>query len=183
MCKFCNIVFCYYCGKKFESDKLNNCVKCKKSLTLIELNNDLNQIVKNLKIRCLNNIPNEENSCKEILLFRNLIDHFNKCRYSKGFAKCMGCNKEGTYEEIISHTYKCNEVILKCGICSEKIKKKFLESHEKKCQEMIINCPICSLDCKTAGFEEHKTKDFCLLKKIEDIKEEFHSKIKQRFLL
>lgn len=175
MCSSCNTVYCYYCSKKYTADKINKCPKCKKSLNLLKLNNELNETLKNLKIRCLNNVQNDENTCKEILNWSDLLDHFTTCNYSKGYAKCMGCEKEGLYEEIITHTYLCEEVILKCPICSEKIKKKFYDSHEKKCQETVIQCSVCYLDCKAVNFEEHKSKDLCLVRKIEEMQKEFHS--------
>jgi len=126
----------------------------------------------------LNSSQDEENSCKEILHLEDLYEHFNKCKFSKRYAKCMGCNKEGLYEEIINHTYYCNEIIVKCNFCNEKIKKKFYEVHKKKCQENTIKCPVCSIDCKLKNFEYHKNKGECQInKKIDDIKTEYDSKI------
>lgn len=173
ICKSCNITYCYYCSKDIEVKKKANCNKCGNDLILENPDKELENLLRSLKVRCLNyNISNEE-SCKQILNIENLMEHFVRCKFSRGYAKCLGCNIEGLYDEILIHSQTCGDIIKKCGICEEKIKNKFFEEHEKICLSRITKCEICLKEVTYREIKEHEMSKECFLNKFKNMEDKY----------
>jgi hypothetical protein len=118
-----------------------------------------------------------------ILNLENLMEHFLRCKFSRGYAKCLGCNMEGLYDEILIHSQTCENIVKKCTVCGEKLRNKFFEEHEKKCLDQKIICKYCDKEFTNKEIKEHEMSKECLYNMIMDIEEKNHSKDFIYFLL
>ncbi len=104
------------------------------------------------------------------------MDHFLRCKFSRGYAKCLGCNIEGLYDEILIHSQTCENITKKCRVCNEKFKNKLFEDHEKKCLDKMIKCKYCEKEYTIKEITEHEMSKDCLYNMILRIEEKNESK-------
>lgn len=152
------------------------CKKCNKELNLEVPDSELENLLKSLKVRCLNYSLADSDSCKQVLNIDKLMEHFVRCSYSRGYAKCLGCNKEGLYDDILLHSQTCEAILRKCEICEERVMNKIFEEHQKKCLEKLVNCEFCEKQMTFKETKEHEMSKECLSNKFLKIEEKFNGK-------
>jgi len=160
MCEECEVLYCGNCSATLllsaKSDQLA-CKNCPEPLVLRPLSKSLERIIDDFHLHC----PSLSEKCSQPILYKNLVNHLEECKYWIGFSKCLGCGLVGRTHAIQEHVWACLFVYFKCEICSNIIKRKDVEVHRENCVKIIPNCEICK----------------ALKSRIEDLEEKLFNKI------
>ncbi len=129
MCIQCDGLYCNLCIKSITNKFGENydCFLCKNKLKLKGLNKKLNQLLNNLILSCPSNFDYEKNClkedkiCRDIVIYRDMIEHLNVCMHMERYVKCTNCSYSGFYTQVFKHLIqmKCNEY-LKMGASKDK---------------------------------------------------------------
>jgi len=121
MCIQCDNLYCNFCIKNITNE-LNNkfkCLSCDKNLRFKQLNKVLFGMFQNLILSCpsnfdyFNNCMILEKKCRDIVIFRDLIEHLNICKHIEKYVQCVNCNYSGLYSQVYTHLIQrqCNEYL------------------------------------------------------------------------
>jgi len=161
MCEECEVLYCGNCSVSLllsaKNDNQLACKNCPEPLILRPLSKSLQRVIDDFHLRC----PCLNENCNQPILYKNIVDHLNECKYWIGFSKCLGCGLIGKTHAIEEHILVCPFVYYKCEICANVVKRKDFEFHREGCIKVIQNCELCKV----------------LKNRIEDMEEKLFNKI------
>jgi len=167
MCEECEVLYCGNCTATLllgsNNDNQISCKNCPEPLILKPLSKSLQRIIDDFHLRC----PSLNDNCSQPILFRDLVDHLDECKYWIGFSKCLGCGLIGKNHAIEDHVLACPFTYFKCDICSNIVKRKETDIHRETCTKIFPNCELCkALKTRMDDLEE---KLFNKINSLEDM--------------
>jgi len=173
-CEDCSLIGCFKCTKNLHNNKAE--FKCKSSGESINqihnfktLEDEFKKNFDNLLISC----PSRESNCKETILYKNLKEHLEKCRFWKGTYSCLGCGKHDILSEMECHVLVCDEITWNCDYCNLPFKRLELGMHMGSCDSKPTQCVKCSQMVQSGAVEKHVSKDECLYQIIMEMKSSY----------
>lgn len=172
MCEECEVLYCGNCAASLLLNCKNNkevvCKNCPELLVLKNLSKSLQRIIDDFHLYC----PSLSEKCSQPILYKDLVDHLDTCKYWIGFSKCLGCGLIGRTHVIEEHILICPFTYFKCGICSNVIKRKDLEIHRENCAKVTLPCEMCkTLKTKVDALEEKLVKKLNSLESLIDFQQ------------
>ena len=156
------------------------CKDCNSNNESITESIAINNIVKNLRIKCAghkkrndsnddvkegitftNNNNVNENGCDWIGFVKDFDNHSRKCLYA--MVMCEYCDKyRGMRKNVGFHYDTCPEYIIDCPLkCDNKIKRKDIDNHlNNTCSNYLLECKNsdCQLKIKRSEYDDHVNK-------------------------
>lgn len=117
-CSSCSKIFCKQCSN------IELCVTCGNRNTV--LNSEFYSQLGEIEIIC----KYEEEGCKEIIPYKNIINHQFFCHYSSSLY-CYYCNKELKMKKAETHHLTCKKMKIKYRNCGFSSKRK---NHDHQCE-------------------------------------------------
>lgn len=143
MCEECEVLYCGNCSSNLylnsKSENLIICRNCPEPLNLKPLSKSLQRALDDFPLNC----PSGNEKCNEPILYKDLIEHLDECKYWVEFSKCLGCGIIDKMQVIEDHISTCPFTYYKCEICSNICKRKDIEIHKELCKKPVLNCEMC----------------------------------------
>ena len=143
MCEECEVLYCGNCSATLllsaKIDGQIGCKNCPEPLILKPLSKSMQRIIDDFHLRC----PSINENCCQPVLYKNLVNHLDECKYWIGFSKCLGCGLIGRTPTVEDHVHSCPFTYFKCEICTNIVKRKDLEAHQENCRKIFPNCELC----------------------------------------
>jgi hypothetical protein len=111
--------------------------------------------------------PSLNDNCPPPVLYKNLLEHLEDCKYWQGYSKCLGCGLIGKTHSIEDHVTVCQFVYFKCEPCNNIVKRKDLQIHEETCKKINPNCDLCRV--LKSRFDDHEEKMISKINNLENI--------------
>lgn len=133
MCIECEDLYCNLCIRKITRDfNESECINCHKKLRLKNLNKLISNLLNNLILCCPSNYDFENNKlrqvkvCRDIVVYRDILEHLRICSHYEKFAECVNCKFPGRYSSVLNHLkeMRCNDYLQGSLIYEKKISEK-----------------------------------------------------------
>ena len=149
----CNQVFCAKCLYLYYEIFHHRCPKCQKEAKEIEPYPGFFELLRNLKMKCIN----YDKNCHWIGFYKEYKEHINsECQ--KEIINCPNkdCIIKTRREEMKNHLQKCEYREITCPECNQKMlyfQKKF---HKNYCEKVKIVCPQgCGKSIRRGEYPNH----------------------------
>lgn len=173
-CEDCWLIGCSKCVKNSINKSNYTCSKSiNNSHNFKTLEEELKKNFDNLLIAC----PSREANCKETILYKNLKEHLEKCRFWKGTYSCLGCGKHDILSEMECHVLVCEEITWNCDYCNLPFKRMELGMHMEICDSKPKQCVKCNQMVQSSVMDKHISKDECMYQMMMEMKSSFDGKI------
>ena len=164
-CDKCKAVYCRNCLAEYSQKNFNNQQPSCSNKCGSKIFNDppkmFKDILNNIEIQCI------YEGCYKYIKYLDYKKHLEKCENRKYHCNNNQCKKEGTLDEMESHSKKCIYRKIKCKYCKNAIIFNNKENHLKEvCPEYFVKCKYCEIDIKRKDLERHITNDGACLKQI-----------------
>jgi len=173
-CEDCGSIGCFSCIENLNNKAEFMCSKSNQCHNFKTLQNELKKNFDNLLISC----PSRESNCKETILYKNLKEHLEKCKFWKGTYSCLGCGRYDIFSEIECHVLVCDQISWNCNYCNLPFKRMELGMHMDNCDAKPSQCIKCNQMVQSSTMDKHITKDECLYQIMMEMKNSFDGKLK-----
>ena len=152
-CPKCDKIFCRSCRLKYGKNKICP-FKCD-SYTFREITRNEKNYLNKIFIKCSNI------GCSQYICYLNYQSHLEKCIFRKYHCKNEPCKIEGSFNEMMEHSYICKYRRITCQKCGQKVKYCELKIHpSEQCLETLVKCVFCGLKMKRGIYlNEHISKN------------------------